>query len=504
MKLSFQKKKAFSQTITSLIILVVLFLSCIPYFCKLDSLPIQLWDESRVSMNALCMYYNGDWGMTYYLDEPDMWNTKPPLLVWLQVIFMKLLGPGELAIRLPSALAAVATGILLFWTARKVYGNNLSGVIAAFILSTTPLFVNAHGMRTGDYDSLLLFWVSAFIFCSFFCSQSYRHERIKEAHRYLYIASLALSLAVLTKGVQALIVVPAVLAFVIFYGGPRRILKDKHLYFAFLLFVLIAGAWYLGREIKSAGYLQAIWENELGGRYFDSDSLLNRKSGYFYPTYLWEEYRWGTAIFGGCLLYAVLYGRKRSRVFALYLALCIVFYLSILSMSVTKIWWYMLPIVPPMTLIIAGIGVPVMYRLKKLYRPAVIAPVSLLLVVFFFAIPFAGIMKKIQTPESQDDLSNYLRRLTEIEDEKEIRTNPLILVYGEEYYQRAPLAFYVLQLQKRGIEVEYKKREELESGDFVCVAEQWAQEYVDARYRYEEVGREGKDIKFLRILGHRE
>ena len=31
--------------------------------------------------------------MTYYLDEPDMWNTKPPLLVWLQVIFMKLLGP---------------------------------------------------------------------------------------------------------------------------------------------------------------------------------------------------------------------------------------------------------------------------------------------------------------------------------------------------------------------------------------------------------------------------
>lgn len=164
----------------------------------------------------------------------------------------------------------------------------------------------------------------------------------------------------------------------------------------------------------------------------------------------------------------------------------------------------MLPIVPPMTLIIAGIGVPVMYRLKKLYRPAVIAPVSLLLVVFFFAIPFAGIMKKIQTHESQDDLSNYLRRLTEIEDEKEIRTNPLILVYGEEYYQRAPLGFYVLQLQKRGIEVEYKKREELESGDFVCVAEQWAQEYVDARYRYEEVGREGKGIKFLRILGHRE
>ncbi|KGN69123.1 4-amino-4-deoxy-L-arabinose transferase [Porphyromonas gulae] len=510
MKLLFQKKRTFPQIATSLIALVVLFLSCIPYFSKLDNLPIQLWDESRVSMNALCMYYNGDWGMTYFFDEPDMWNTKPPLLVWLQVVFMKLLGPCELAVRLPSALAAVGTGILLFWAGRKIYGNNLSGMIVAFVLSTSPLFVNIHGMRTGDYESLLTFLLSSFIICSFFCGQAYRQGLFKQAHRYLYIASMVLSLAVLTKGVQALIVVPAVFSFVIFYGGPRRILKDKHLYFAFLLFILIVGAWYVGREIKSAGYLQAVWENELGGRYFDSDSPVNHRPGHFYLTYLWEAYPWGTAVFGGCLLYTILGERKKSRVFALYLALCIAFYLSILSMSYTKIWWYMLPIIPLMAVIIGGISVPVIHHLNKLYRPAIIAPISLLLVVFFFAIPFAGIMKNIQKNEfglyyePQEDFGNYLRRLTKIEDEKEIRTNPLILVYGEGHYQRAHLNFYILQLQKRGIEVEYKQREELESGDFVCVAEQWVQDYVDARYQYEEVGREGKNMKLLRILGHHE
>ena len=213
-----------------------------------------------------------------------------------------------------------------------------------------------------------------------------------------------------------MIIAPAVLAFVLSYGGAKRILKDKHLYFAFLLFVLIAGAWYFGREIKSAGYLQAISETELGGRFFDSDSLVNRKQAHFYLTYLWNEYPWGTAIFGGSFLFAILCRRKTSRQFALYLAFCIVFYLSILSMATTKIWWYMLPILPLMGLIIAGIGVPITHRLKKIYSPSSVSSISLFLVVLFFAIPFANIMKNIKNNEfelfyqAQDDFGNYLRQ----------------------------------------------------------------------------------------------
>lgn len=505
-----EKKATFPQITMEFITIVILLLSCLPYFYRIDSLPIQLWDESRVSMNALCMYYNGDWGMTYFFDEPDMWNTKPPLLIWLQVFFMKILGPKELAIRLPSALAAVGANALLFWTARKIYGNNLSGIIAVFILVTSPLFVNIHGVRTGDYESLLLFLVCCFVVFSFFCSIEYRKGQIRQAHRYLYISSLALSLAVLTKGVQPLIIAPAVLAFVLSYGGAKRILKDKHLYFAFLLFVLIAGAWYFGREIKSAGYLQAISETELGGRFFDSDSLVNRKQAHFYLTYLWNEYPWGTAIFGGSFLFAILCRRKTSRQFALYLAFCIVFYLSILSMATTKIWWYMLPILPLMGLIIAGIGVPITHRLKKIYSPSSVSSISLFLVVLFFAIPFANIMKKIKNNEfelfyqAQDDFGNYLRRLTKTEDAQEVLTNPMILVYGEDHYSRAHLNFYLLQLQKKGVKIRYKEREELQSGDFVCVAEQWVQEYVEAHYRCEMLGEEGKNMKFLRILERNE
>ncbi len=59
------------------------------------------------------MLNNGNFIVTYFEDKPDMWNTKPPLLIWIQVLFMKFVGVNELAVRLPSAIAAFFTCITI-------------------------------------------------------------------------------------------------------------------------------------------------------------------------------------------------------------------------------------------------------------------------------------------------------------------------------------------------------------------------------------------------------
>ena len=41
--------------------------------------------------------------------QPDLYGTKPPMLIWAQGSAMALLGVNELAVRLPSALAALFT-----------------------------------------------------------------------------------------------------------------------------------------------------------------------------------------------------------------------------------------------------------------------------------------------------------------------------------------------------------------------------------------------------------
>ncbi|HQA87386.1 MAG TPA: 4-amino-4-deoxy-L-arabinose transferase, partial [Bacteroidales bacterium] len=81
-----------------MVIILILF----PLFGKLDKIPVQLWDESRLAINALEMFENGNLLVTYYKGEPDFWNTKPPLMIWFQSLNFHLFGVNEFSLRLPS------------------------------------------------------------------------------------------------------------------------------------------------------------------------------------------------------------------------------------------------------------------------------------------------------------------------------------------------------------------------------------------------------------------
>jgi len=72
-----------------------------------------------------------------------MWNTKPPLMIWCQVISMKLLGINEWAIRLPSALAALFTCAIIMLIAVRYVKNFWFGFISRMNKNITnrPLYI---------------------------------------------------------------------------------------------------------------------------------------------------------------------------------------------------------------------------------------------------------------------------------------------------------------------------------------------------------------------------
>jgi len=94
-----------------------------PLVAFIDASPLYLWDESRQAANAIEVYSNHNWIVTYYDGSPDMWNTKPPLLIWLQVLSMNILGCTVMAFRTPSVLGAFATTLSLFFFIKKETGN---------------------------------------------------------------------------------------------------------------------------------------------------------------------------------------------------------------------------------------------------------------------------------------------------------------------------------------------------------------------------------------------
>ncbi len=234
--------------------IVLAGLMLIPLFGHLDTLPIRIWDEARQAINAYEMLNNKNFIVTHFEGKPDMWNTKPPLLIWIQVIFMKLLGVNEIAVRLPSAIAALFTCVALVVFSIKYLKNSWFGIFAAFVLITSHGYVNVHGSRTGDYDALLTLFttLSGLLFFSYCQKKNLKH---------LYLFFLFTALAVLTKSISGLLFLPAIFIYSILQKQLVPLLKNKHFYLGLVGFLVLIFGYYFLRESQNPGYLAAVQEN---------------------------------------------------------------------------------------------------------------------------------------------------------------------------------------------------------------------------------------------------
>ena len=295
------------------ILMLLIILMALPLFYNLGKQPVRMWDESRLAINAWEMYQDNDWIVTHYGDKPDMWNTKPPLMIWMQVISMKIFGVNEFGIRFPSAMAALALIILLIFVISRHFGTKVLFVVASFILVTSHGYVGHHITRTGDYDSLLVLFTTLFSVSFYFYLEEGKTKN-------LYYTFIFLSLAVLTKSIVGLIFLPGLFLYALIQRKLLKIIKDKHFYFGTLLFIIVAGSYYLLREIKNPGYLNAVYNNELGGRYLDVTEM-HEHSPLFYYRLLFIQFSPWFILAPAGLLIGLFIQHKKLRNFILFSAI---------------------------------------------------------------------------------------------------------------------------------------------------------------------------------------
>ena len=181
-------------------ILLFLLASSIFLFADAKIPPVALQDEARNAVNALEMYLSGNGLVTTYNFQPDLWNTKPPLLIWLMSASMSLFGPSEWAIRLPSALAAMGTMTCTLLFVRRVTGSLPTAIGAGAILLLSPGFFGEHGARTGDFDALLTFFVTAGLQLIFFTV-----HRARPDMRSIFAIGGLIAAGAITKSIAAFI-----------------------------------------------------------------------------------------------------------------------------------------------------------------------------------------------------------------------------------------------------------------------------------------------------------
>jgi 4-amino-4-deoxy-L-arabinose transferase-like glycosyltransferase len=333
-QLSFFKNALYCTFVVAFTSLVLLY--------NIQAYPIALWDESRLAINAIEMAQNNNFLVTHYQGEPDFWNTKPPFLIILQALCIKIFGITELAIRVPSLLATLFTSILLFFWTKKTLNDAFFGALSVVLFMFSHAFINHHGARFGDYDALL-------VCLTFFASYFYYNYLTTSKNKYLLLFFAMLTLAVLTKGIAGMLFAPAWLLATVISKKVVYTVKNHMFYFGFLVFIIMMCSYYYAHELATPGYLQAVYDNELGGRFLEVNEGHDQPF-YFYLIYLFTtKHHYLDYI----LLFFILLGfgfkikpKVSDQNLQNYLITLIVLFLFVISSSQTKLGWYIYPVYP--------------------------------------------------------------------------------------------------------------------------------------------------------------
>lgn len=103
------------------------------YFVRLGSYPLADPDEPIYGQIAKEMAQGEGWLTPHYGGK--VWFDKPPLYHWLSGACIRVLGPTELACRLPSAILAVALVLILYALVKHDFGRRVA-LLSAVVFAT--------------------------------------------------------------------------------------------------------------------------------------------------------------------------------------------------------------------------------------------------------------------------------------------------------------------------------------------------------------------------------
>ena len=164
---------------------------------------------------------------------------KPPLGLWVQTVSAAAFGFNGFSLLLPQALAGVLSVLVLYHLVKRTFGPS-AGLIAALVLTVTPIFVAAN--RNNTQDSLLVF---VLLLAAWAVIRATETGRL----RWLLACGVLVGLGFNIKMLQAFLVVPAFF-FLYLLGAPIRWWKRPiHLALATVVMLAISLAWVVAVDL---------------------------------------------------------------------------------------------------------------------------------------------------------------------------------------------------------------------------------------------------------------
>lgn len=252
------------------------------FFAGLGRLPLVEPDEGRNAEVGREMLASGDWITPHY--NGFTYLDKPALYFWMVAGSFKMLGVSEFAARVPSALMGVATVLLIWFLARRMFGN-AAGVRAGMVFAACPLPLIL--AREVIFDMTLTFLVTAAMVAFWLVEEVDFRSPWFDALMFA-----AMGLATITKGFVGLLIP---LGSVLIYEAARgRWRQSLRLRWGWGLLILLVTAlpWFIAVSLRNPDFPRyALW-NESLKRFTTGASHRGGGFLYYVPIFLGGFFPW--------------------------------------------------------------------------------------------------------------------------------------------------------------------------------------------------------------------
>lgn len=243
-------------------------------------------DEGRYAEIGREMAQSGDW-ITPHLNGLKYFE-KPPLQYWATAAAFRLFGDSHWGARWWPATTTFACVLLMFWAARRLYGDEDIALSAAATLGgCTGFVINSH-INTLD-GGLAAFLTLALL--GFLLAQRPGAPQ-KENRNWMLVVWAALALAVLSKGLIGVVLPGAVLTLYLLIERDWPMLARLHFGKGLALFLLIVAPWFIAVSLTNDEFARFFFIHEHFERFL---TKVHRREGgwyYFIPILLFGSMPW--------------------------------------------------------------------------------------------------------------------------------------------------------------------------------------------------------------------
>lgn len=311
---------------------VIIVISLFVAFFQLGYVPLIDPDEPVYAETPLEMLQTHDWISPRIYGE--FWYDKPPLYYWFVATSFSIFGRSDFAARLPSALMATFTAILVYQAGARLFDRRV-GLFSSLVLVTSfEFFYIAKGAVT---DMTLTFCLTAALLAFLF-------------KRYIWIYVFA-ALATVAKGPIGL-AFPGIIILLYLAAGKRwSFLREMKVPQGIVLYLVIAAPWY---GIMTYYHGSDFINTFIGFHNITRFTTPEHPEGvlwyYYLPVMIMGFFPWTGVLVQSVKASLYTYGQTFAKL--QFLNIWAFFILLFFTISQTKLVSYILPMYPPMALII--------------------------------------------------------------------------------------------------------------------------------------------------------